>query len=292
MEDILVASGDIDILRKIIEDLPPNRFKPVASKKGHGIVDKLQGKDLKFAIVDAQLADGSSETLRQELKTAFPNIKILLVGHTQKDTSADVAIQYPVPGPILRNAINRAYPLSTQGEDLQKWRRFNNELDIILEKFSNQSYYQILGLQNTVPHHALVTVYDQLSARYHPDRYATIAGKKWGDVIIKKANAVFKIIVEAFSILSQRQLRKRYDEVLLKGELRLSKTESLDAGPRTLDTFATNSQSRKFLRLAQSSIAKKDLPSALQNLRFAQSMETNPLIDEKIAEIEKKLKND
>ena len=289
MEEILVVCGDIDILRKIVEDLPPKRFTPIASKKGAAIVAKIAQRAIPLAIVHAQLADGDSLGLRQELRRTFPAIKILLLGASEKDAFADVALGYPVPGPVFRNAIKSAYPVKNQGEDMAKWRAFNAELDRILETFKTQNYYQVLGLQEAAPHHALVTIYDQLSARYHPDRYATLEGSKWGETIISKVNSVYQLVVEAYTVLSQRRLRKKYDEGLKRGEIRMSQRAHLDTGPERFSARAKNSQSKKFLKLAEVDIAKKNWNQALQNLRFAQSMEDNPRVDEKIAEIEKKL---
>ncbi len=289
MEEILTICGDIDTLRKMVEDLPPKRFTPIASKKGGAIVKKIANREMRFAIVHKTLADGDSLNLRQELKATFPDIKILLLGTTQKDAYSDAVLRYPVPGPVLRNAISGLYPVASKGDDLAQWRAFNRELDSIVSAFKTQSYYQILGLQNTAPHHALVNIYDQLSARYHPDRYATIAGSKWGDVIIGKVTSLYQLIVEAYSVLSVRRSRKQYDDELKKGNIRMIESV-LDDGPVSLFTTAKNPQSRKFLKLAQADLAKKNWSAALQNLRFAQSMEDNALVDEKIAEIEKKIK--
>lgn len=289
MEEILTVCGDIDTLRKMVEDLPPNRFTPIASKKGGAIVAKIANRSMRFAIIHKTLADGDSLSLRKELKAAFPDIKILLLGSTEKDEFCDAVLRYPVPGPILRNAISGVYPTVAQGDDLGQWRAFNKELNTILATFKTQNYYQILGLQNSAPHHALVEIYDQLSARYHPDRYATIAGNKWGDVIIGKVTTLYQLVVEAFSVLSNRRSRRRYDDELKKGNIRMTDTAIAD-GPTNLFTTAKNTQSKKFLKLAQSDLAKKNWTAALQNLRFARSMEDNPLVDEKIAEIEKKLK--
>ncbi len=289
MEEILTVCGDIDILRKMVEDLPPKRFTPIASKKGGAIVAKIANRAMGFAIIHKTLADGDSLRLRQELKATFPQIKILLIGTTEKDDFSDAVLRYPVPGPIFRNAISGLYPIASNGDDLEQWRAFNKELNSILATFELQNYYQILGLQNSAPHHALVDIYDQLSSRYHPDRYATIAGTKWGDVIIGKVTTLYKLIVEAYSVLSNRRKRKQYDEELKKGNIRMTDAV-IEDGPKSLFATAKNPQSKRFLKLAQADLAKKNWGAALQNLKFAQSMEDNPLVDEKIAEIEKKLK--
>ena len=69
-----------------------------------------------------------------------------------------------------------------------------------------------------------------------------------------------------------------------------SEVINTESRPKALADHATNARSKKFLRMAQADIAKKDWASALQNLQFAASMEgDNPGIAAKIAEIEELL---
>ncbi|MFU8805552.1 MAG: hypothetical protein ACNA8W_17195, partial [Bradymonadaceae bacterium] len=62
-----------------------------------------------------------------------------------------------------------------------------------------------------------------------------------------------------------------------------------DTGPRSIEDLGTSAASKKFLRLAQTDVAKADYESALQNLKFAQSMEPdNVAIGHKIDELKAK----
>jgi DnaJ-class molecular chaperone len=110
---------------------------------------------------------------------------------------------------------------------------------------------------------------------------------RWGDAVYEQVNELYKIYTEAYGVLADRRLRQRYDEALAKGELRLASDESSDTGPRTLADLGSSPQSKKFLKLAQADLARGQTTQALQNLRFAQSMEPgNAAISAKIAELE------
>jgi len=70
MEQILIACGDVDLLRKIAGDLPEGRFKPIATKTGSGIVDKIRGRDVAIAIVHSSLADVAAGAPARRTRTA------------------------------------------------------------------------------------------------------------------------------------------------------------------------------------------------------------------------------
>ncbi|MGM0555903.1 MAG: hypothetical protein ACQEVA_05975, partial [Myxococcota bacterium] len=67
MQQILIACGDVELLRKIVGDLPQNQFKPVATKTGEGIAQKLAGRNVPLAIVYEQLADDTTGSLLRGL---------------------------------------------------------------------------------------------------------------------------------------------------------------------------------------------------------------------------------
>jgi len=79
MEQILIACGDVDLLRKIAGDLPEGRFKPIATKTGSGIVDKIRGRDVAIAIVHSSLADVAAGAFCQQLQALAPAPHVLLL---------------------------------------------------------------------------------------------------------------------------------------------------------------------------------------------------------------------
>lgn len=294
MQEILIACGDVDLLKKIIADLPPNQYKPIATKRGAGIAAKLAGRGLTQAIVHVELADGTAGQLLKDLQglSPVPSVLLLATKAPPKDGPFEAAIRYPVPGPVLRNAIKRLGGLQAVEHDLEKWRIFYRELKGKTANLANQSYYQVMGLKPGAPHNELKAAFDYASLRYHPDRYNQYRSEKWGEAIYQETNTLYKVMTEAYFILSDRKLRQRYDEVLQEGQLRISSEEANSAkksGPASVVDLSDNPMAKKFLKLAQTDIAAKSWQSALQNLRFALSMESsNEGIKAKIAEIEAK----
>lgn len=296
MEEILIACGDVDLLRKIASDLPEGRYKPIATKSAGGIVAKLEKRDVKVAVVHEQLGDGSGVALCTELRKLASNPKILLLVTDKPPAEGpfDLSLKYPVPGPVFRNALNRMAPEERSEQDLQKWKAFYQELGTRLEQLDTQSYYQMLGVPPNARHDSIVAAYDAASVRFHPDRYNQFRSERWGEALYQRANDLFKQITEAYSILSDRRLKKKYDQALSEGRLRLNSDEKSgqDAGPDLLENHAQTAQGKKFLRLAQRDLARNDWAAALQNLRFAASMEGDlPVIAQNIALCESKLKS-
>lgn len=295
MREILIACGDVELLKKIIADLPPNQFKPIATKRGAGIAGKLSGRGVAEAIVHEQLADGATGQLLAELQQLSPAPKVLLLTQGKPPASGpfEIALRYPVPGPVLRNALKRLLPEQQDEQDLEKWRLFYRELKARRGEVESQSYYEILGIPRDAQHRTLVRAFDAASLRYHPDRYNQFRAERWGEAIYQETNALYKMMTEAYKILSERKLRARYDEALDAGQLRLSLEEvnnAKNAGPQSVVDLSENPMARKFLKLAHTDLASQRWSSALQNLKFAQSMESdNEAIAAKIAEIEAKL---
>ncbi len=292
MQQVLVACGDVATLKQIVAALPSDAFKPIATKNGAGIAQKIAGRGVLLAIVHEQLQDGMAGQLCVQLKALNPAPRILfLAARPPAEGPFDRALRFPVPGPLLRRAVNTLMEPDESEDDLERWRGFYNELKAHVEALPNRDYYQILGSRHDAPHHILVAQFDTLSMRFHPDRYRQLRGTDWGDAIHDHANTLYKHITEAWSILSDRKLRNAYNERLGLGSLRMSsEVVNAESRPKALADFATNSRSKKFLRMAQADIAKSDWASALQNLQFAASMEgDNPGIAAKIAEVEAKL---
>ena len=70
-----------------------------------------------------------------------------------------------------------------------------------------KDFYKILGVAKDVSEAELKKVYRKLSRQYHPDTNP-------GDA---KAEAKFKEISEAYSVLSDKQQRTEYDQVRAMG---------------------------------------------------------------------------
>ncbi|MEM1348996.1 MAG: DnaJ domain-containing protein [Myxococcota bacterium] len=294
MNEILVACGNVNLLKQIILDLPPNMFKPIATKRGAGIAQQLDGRDVQLAVIHEHLEDDATGQLLVELERLDPAPKVLLLSTDVPPSQGpfDRALRYPVPGPVFRNALHQLMPVEDNTKDLEKWRVFYQELKTKNEHAGEENYYQVLGVPDGAPHHLLVRAFDKISLRYHPDRFNQYRSERWGAAICDEVDTLYKVQMEAYSVLTDRQLRARYEKALERGEVRLSKEETAarPTGPKALTDIATNSQSKKFLKLAQTNISTQNWSGAMQNLKFALSMDANNEdIQAKIAEIEAKL---
>lgn len=293
MKEVLIACGDVDLLRQLVSALPQDKLKPIATKRGTGTAAKVAARDLELAIIHEQLEDNASGLLLSELK-ALPNPPAILwlsTGNPPKDGPFDRAMRYPVPGPVLRAAITSMLPDETQGQDLEQWRTFYRELKERNEANQKRDYFGVLGVPQQAPHHMLVKAFDLLSLRYHPDRYNQFRQERWGEAIFQEANTAYKLITEAYSVLTDRRMAELYQKALAQGELRLDPEQTLkkDTGPKTLEELAQTAQGKKFLRLAQTDISNQQFASALQNLNFALSIEhDNAELREKLAELQAK----
>ncbi|RDV38485.1 hypothetical protein DV096_06605 [Bradymonadaceae bacterium TMQ3] len=290
MNELLVACGDVDLLKRILADLPTGRFKPVATRKGTGIAPKLVGRPVAAAIVHAHLADQATAQLLSELRSHLPELPILLLYQDQAPANAPVSrsLRYPVPGPVFRNALNALLPRHHSQADLEQWRAFYNETKLRLQRAPSQSYFQLMGLNNGAPHHKIVKAFDALSLRFHPDRYDQYKSERWGQALYDHVNAFYKLLTEAYAVISDRRLRSLYEQALARGELRLDSETSnpSERGPRSLDELSNNPQAKRFLKLAQRDLAIGNPDAALQNLQFALSMEPdNKAIEQKIASL-------
>lgn len=292
MQQVLIACGDVSLLKRIVGALPDD-YEPIATKTGEGIADKLAGRDVPLAIVHEHLQDDAAVPLCQSLLRLDRPPAILFLAEDPPDEGPfHRAIRYPVPGPVLRNAIDDLVGDEEEGEDLEKWKAFYREVKKRVAALPDQDYYEMLGVDAGAPHHEIVEAYDRLSMRYHPDRYQQHRDEKWGQALHEKVGELYTMLTEAFQVLSDRKLRKRFDQLRSKGEKRMPGDELADpdTGPTSLTDVAQTSQARKYLRMAQTEIAKENYRDALQNLEFAKSAEPgNEAIAEKIEEIEGKV---
>lgn len=291
MKEILIACGQVELLKDIIANLPQGQIKPIATKRGANTAAKLAARNLPLAIIHEHLEDHAAGQLLQELKQLPnpPKVLWLSAQTPPKQGLFDRAMRYPIPGPVFRNAVSAMLPKEEDPQDLERWRTFYRELKTLSTKQAEQNYYQILGVPNQAPHHMLVKAFDVLSMRYHPDRYNQYRHERWGEAVFQEANAIYKLITHAYSVLTDRKLNAAYQQALKSGQLRLDPEEAnkRDQGPKSIVDAATTQGARKFLKLAQSDLARQQYSGALQNLKFALSMEPdNQTIIDKIKEIE------
>ncbi len=84
------------------------------------------------------------------------------------------------------------------------------------ERLDDLDYYQILGLPRTFDALSCQRAYHEFATRFHPDT------RPWEEPgIVQAMVRVFQRGVEAYRVLSSDALRRRYEQALRRGELRL-----------------------------------------------------------------------
>ena len=72
---------------------------------------------------------------------------------------------------------------------------------------SKRDYYEVLGVEKTASEAEIKKAYRKLAIQYHPDKYATKPEAEQ-----KEAEEKFKEAAEAYSVLSDKDKRARYDQ--------------------------------------------------------------------------------
>ncbi len=132
------------------------------------------------------------------------------------------------------------------------------------------NYYDMLRVSPGASTEAIQTAFHELSLRCHPDRFV-----EDGDDVTRAAAAVFKRLVEAYTILKRPHLRARYDDELRKGQLTLDE-HAVQKKPtfeqRTLYMIAKDGKAKQFaaradrlLSVGKLEEARIQLISACQN---------------------------
>ena len=211
-------------------------------------------------------------------------LSILLVdGIPPAATDSDpheLSLRHPSPPGILTDlviqALHKRHAQSASAHFLAEVRE-------MLKAAEAQDYYVLLGVGQDANQIDLRRAYDRLSMRYHPDRHMHMRGTQG----FRDLTDLYKRIGEANRILGDYNKKQLYEAQRQKGHLRFDETIREKAGPKSLEDLSDNPRCKRFLKLAQQAIASGRTSSALQNLKFAQSMDRdNQAISDKIAELE------
>ena len=100
-----------------------------------------------------------------------------------------------------------------------------------------KNYYELLGLHYEAEDIVVRAAYKALAQKYHPDKAPSNA---------EQANMVMTQFSEAFQVLNDPKLRKRYDEVLNRTAFRDVPTQQPKAKKTTAEGPKTSPQSNPF----------------------------------------------
>src|SRR5689334_10781639 len=100
--------------------------------------------------------------------------------------------------------------MSLGDRDLERLRAWADVIE-------DSNYYEILGVLDLADATAIKAAFHDLAAAFHPDVYAEA-----DDDVLDVARAVFRRVAESYRVLSDPELRSKYDLALSRGYLRLS----------------------------------------------------------------------
>jgi curved DNA-binding protein CbpA len=159
--------------------------------------------------------------------------------------------------------------------------QFEAEIVALHEGLGKLTYYDFLGLRPGCDYVAIREAFYRRAQRYHPDRF--VAARS--EATKREAYAVYKRMSEAYNVLIDPHLRTVYDEVRLRGELRLSeaaRARRLSADERQL----ANQFARIYLRSAQAKLERSEVRAAWIDAQLGLSLEDAPPLHDLLHRIE------
>lgn len=103
----------------------------------------------------------------------------------------------------------RDYEKITKMDHNHEYRRLLKDAKLELKKSKRKDYYKILGVSKTADECEMKKAYRKEALKHHPDRHSSA-----DDTVKKEEEIKFKEVGEAYSVLSDKQKRHRYDNGL------------------------------------------------------------------------------
>jgi curved DNA-binding protein CbpA len=156
----------------------------------------------------------------------------------------------------------------------------------------DSSYYELLGVLEICDYEALRQAYHEFALIFHPDLY-----RGESDAIQQRARRIFQRGTEAYRVLSDRDLRVKYDMALTQGKRRLEEAllprgseppPPTSVRSRPLDELARSAGAKLAAQKAAKLIEKGDLAGAKAELEKAMQFDgnANPGLKERIEMLE------
>lgn len=161
------------------------------------------------------------------------------------------------------------------------------------DRLDKLDYYTLLQVEQGATADAIRVAFHDFALRYHPDRFAGAPDDKRD-----RAAQIYRRGAEGYRVLMNPTTRKRYDEGLSGGSLRLShEQERASLRPNIASPASATGQltvrspkARPFATKALQAFKKGDLKTARLNLKMALQHEPdNSLLKARLADVEQKL---
>ncbi len=138
--------------------------------------------------------------------------------------------------------------------------QLSNQVDELLQHFEVANLYEILSVPPDADAEKVKTAYHELARLYHPDRFEA---KGYSPDFRARVERLFTYITGAYTTLSDRAARARYDETRLQKE---SQVEATLHGRAAVDSDKEKIAETLF-RAGLASFRKKEFEKAVQHLR-------------------------
>jgi DnaJ-class molecular chaperone len=142
------------------------------------------------------------------------------------------------------------------------------ELATLYDRLDGLTYYQVLAIDELADYIAVRDAFHQRAQAFHPDRFVFLEGES----VKRAAYTVYKRITEAYNVLSDPDLRRRYDDGRAAGQRRLppeARSRRLDADERKV----ANPFARMYLCSARRRLAAGDARGAGLDAELGLSLE-------------------
>lgn len=152
------------------------------------------------------------------------------------------------------------------------------------DRLDDLDYYTLLGLEPQATADAVRDAFHRFALKYHPDNHSG------GDPTrLARATQIFRRGAEAYRVLSSPDSRRRYDEGLAKGDLRLA-AEPEAAARKPAPAQTVNRKAHPFYRKAEQLLASGDLMNAKLQLKIALGHDPESgLLQSKLAHVEEQI---
>jgi curved DNA-binding protein CbpA len=157
------------------------------------------------------------------------------------------------------------------------------------DRLDQLDYYTLLGAHAAATADELRAAFHAFARRYHPDRHAAA-----GEETMARAARIYRRGAEAYRVLSDPELRRRYDAQLARGKVRFDPEDAPECRPQRSASGAVVLRSpaaRPFYLKAEQALRTGDLKQARLNLQLALRHEgDNAALAAKLASVEARLR--
>ena len=156
------------------------------------------------------------------------------------------------------------------------------------DRLDQLDYYTLFRIEDEASADQIRDAYHNFALKYHPDRYAGAPAEKKA-----RAAQIFRRGAEGYRVLMDPEMRRRYDEGLSKGQMRLNAEEQAAPSqrPRPSGVLSVRSpKARPFAKKALRDVKRGDYKSAKFQLKMALQHEPDSdLLQARLAEVEQRL---